>query len=139
MLKDLEKMMMSKKDKSQMSEQEMQAKMEVLQELLHMAQEAMGSKVKNGMDEMKKVSVMAPDQASLEKGLEMAKEVSASPELAKIEEDAEEEKESPEEKKAEELDPKLEASESEDEEDDDSLFGKRPKKNTTSSMMYDED
>jgi hypothetical protein len=138
MMKDLEKMLMSKKDKGEMSEQEMQAKMEVLQELLQMAQEAMGSKVKGGLDEMQKVSVMAPDKESLTKGLDLAKEVAAeAPELTEEEpkEESEEKSEDPmaalAEAKAEEA--------SEEDSDDDSLFGKRPKKNTTSSLMYDEE
>lgn len=58
-----------------MSEQEKRAKMEVLKELFDMAHEAMGHSVKSGMDEMHKVSVMAPDKESLAEGLEMAEDV----------------------------------------------------------------
>ena len=81
-MKDLEKMLMSKKDKSKMSEQEVQAKMDVLMELMEMAKEALGSKVKSGMDEMQKVSVSAPDKEGLEEGLEKAQElVEKSPDM----------------------------------------------------------
>lgn len=81
-MKDLEKMLMSKKDKSKMSDQEVQAKMDVLMELMEMAKDALGSKVKSGMDEMQKVSVSAPDKESLEEGLEKAQElVEKSPDM----------------------------------------------------------
>jgi len=132
MVKDLEKMLMSKKDKGAMSEKSMQAKMEVLQELLQMAQEAMGSKVKGGMDEMQKVSVMAPDQEGLKKGLEIAEEI------AENSEEMPEEASEPKMEEASEEKPMISASEESDE-DDDSLFGKKiTKKRTTSNMMYDE-
>jgi pyruvate-formate lyase len=57
---------------------DMQAKQDVLKEMMQMAMEAMRGKNKHGMDEMmnmKKVSVMAPDDESLEAGLDKAKEV----------------------------------------------------------------
>jgi hypothetical protein len=86
MMKDMMKMMDAKKSGGEMSEQEIQAKMDVVQELLQMAQEAMGSRVKSDMDEMQKVSVAAPDKESLLAGLEMASEV------AEGDEEGEEEK-----------------------------------------------
>lgn len=74
-MKDLEKMLSSKKEKSKMSDTEVQAKLDVLQELMDMCHSELGGRVKNGMDEMKKVSVMAPDSDSLEEGLDKAKEL----------------------------------------------------------------
>ena len=77
--KKLEAMMMAKKPKEKMSEQEIQAKMDVLLEMLQMISEEMGGRVKNGMmdheNEMKKVSVVAPSNEGLEEGLEEAQEV----------------------------------------------------------------
>lgn len=60
---------------------DVQAKKDVLQEMMQMAMEAMRGKNKHGMDEMmnmKKVSVMAKDKQGLEEGLDKAKEVIAS-------------------------------------------------------------
>lgn len=141
MMKDLEKMMMMGKKNSEgkLSPEEMQAKMDVLKELLGMAQEAMGSKVKGGMDEMQKVSVMAPDQKSLTHGLDMAKEIAQDPKMTELmDEDKEESLESPEEKKAEELDPTMEDKEESLEPmmDDESIFGKRSSKKKS---MYDDE
>lgn len=115
-MKKIEEMLMKPKVNSEkMSEQEIQAKMDVLLEMMQMIQEEMGSRVKNGMmdheNEMKKVSVMAPDNESLEEGLEVAQEVLP---------------ESPEEK-----DPMGEVpsmSEMEVEEEDENPFGKKSKK-----------
>lgn len=75
--KELEALLMKKKDKegSDMSDQKVQAKLDVLHELIQAAQHEMGSRFKNGMSEMQKVSVMAPDKASLEHGLDKAKEI----------------------------------------------------------------
>jgi hypothetical protein len=76
MMDALKEMMAKKKSpEGKMSEDEMKAKMDVIQELLEMAQNAMGSHVKGGMDEMKKVSVMAPDTESLAEGLDLAEDV----------------------------------------------------------------
>jgi hypothetical protein len=75
MMDELKKMMAGKKSDGKMSEDEKQAKMDVIKELLDMAQHAMGHGVKGGMDEMHKVSVMAPDEEGLEEGLGMAKKV----------------------------------------------------------------
>ncbi len=88
-MKDMEKMLMAKDNKQdgKMSPEDMQAKMDVLHELLQMAHEAMGGKVKHGMDEMQKVSVMAPDKQSLEKGLDKAKEIAASGHMGMLEPD----------------------------------------------------
>lgn len=132
MLKDLSKLM-SKKSEGKLSEQEMEAKMDVLRELLQMAQSAMGDKVKGGMDEMQKVSVMAPDSESLEAGLEMAKEVaSEAPEMEEKVEDI-----SPSESPKEEA---QEESSEEESDSDDSLFGKRKgPRNKISNMMMDDE
>lgn len=89
-MKDLEKMLMKKQDSGEMSPEAKQAKMEVLQELMDMCKQAMGHNVKSGMDEMKKVSVMAPDKESLVEGLEKAEEVIESPMMEKMEDMSEE-------------------------------------------------
>lgn len=108
MMKDMMKLM-DKKGGQEMSEQEVQAKMDVVQELLQMAQEAMGSRVKHDMDEMQKVSVAAPDKESLLEGLEMAQDVAEeSPEM----EESSEEK-SPESEEVVEAAPAVEAEEEE--------------------------
>lgn len=54
------------------------AKLEVLEELRDMAMSMMGDKVKSKLsplEEMKKVTVAAPDQEGLEEGLEAAQEL----------------------------------------------------------------
>ena len=56
-MKDLEKALMSdkeKKPKSEMSKQDVQAKMDVLMEMLEMLHSDMGGSVKSGMDELSK-------------------------------------------------------------------------------------
>lgn len=54
------------------------AKMQVLHELRNMAMDMMGDKVKGRLPhEMHGVEVMAPDQAGLQKGLDLAKEVAS--------------------------------------------------------------
>lgn len=66
------------KGQPKMSEQEVQAKMEVVKELLEMAQSAMADGVKGDMDSMmapKSVEVSAPDKESLSEGLDMAKDL----------------------------------------------------------------
>lgn len=101
--------LMDKKGGQEMSEQEVRAKMDVVQELLQMAQEAMGSRVKHGMDEMQKVSVAAPDKESLLEGLEMAQDVAE--ESPEMEESSEEQ--SPESEKVMDEAPAVEAEEEE--------------------------
>lgn len=97
MMDELKKMMAKKKDDGAMSEQEQQAKMDVIMELLEMAQGEMGSRVKSGMDDMKKVTVAAPDSESLTDGLEAAQDMlGTDDEAAESDEDpAEEKAESP--------------------------------------------
>lgn len=145
----MEKMLMAKSGKQdgKMSSEDIQAKMEVLHELLKMAHDAMGQHVKGGMDAMQKVSVMAPDHKSLEAGLDKAKELMGK---GMEPDDAMgnhmEEEESPDEEKAEMLEgsgnpdeesdkegsPQEEASESPKEEmkekEEQSLFSKKPSK-----------
>lgn len=76
MMDEMMKQLMAKKGASgKMSPEDMQAKMDVIKELLEMAQSAMAGKVKGGMDEMQKVSIMAPDQESLTEGLDAAKDI----------------------------------------------------------------
>lgn len=130
-MKDLEKLLMKKKDNGKLSEDEAQAKMDVLMELLEMAQGAMGSKVKNGMDGLKKVSVMAPDKEGLEEGLEKAQDLMEKPEIEEMV-DSEEKSESPEMEAKEEALSKMLA----DDEDEDSIFNMKAKKKP---MLDDEE
>lgn len=123
MLKDLEKMLMKKDKTDKLSDKAKQAKMEVLKELFDMTQSLMGSKVKDGMDEMRKVTVMAPDKESLKEGLEKAQEMAENPELDKMmdkmeqSEESEEKKDSPEEEMIEEISEKMASKDDEDEEE----------------------
>lgn len=125
MMDELMKMMAKKKSKGgEMSEDAVKAKMDVIAELLEMAQSAMGSKVKGGLDEMKKVSVMAPDEESLAEGLEVAQELTSSDEEAS--EEPSEETEVAEEK----------APESESSDEDSSIFGKRKPKDAPKKKLF---
>ncbi len=78
-MRDLSKLLGGEADvPSKLSPQEIQAKMDVIKELMQEMVEAMGGDVKSGMDEMgalKKVTVAAPDAESLEEGLDVAKEI----------------------------------------------------------------
>lgn len=124
------------KGKPKLSKEETQAKLEVVQELLEMAQDAMAQHNKMGMDElmapkkeaMVKVSAENPDD--LKKGLDMAKEVvdqkemhSEDSDLEKLEEamgkdlDADKEEGESEEHKAKVLGEE-EATEEEDEDEE---------------------
>lgn len=63
-----------------MSKMDIDAKKDVLKELMQMAMEELRGKNKHGMDEvmkMKKVSVMAPSKEGIEQGLDKAKDVVA--------------------------------------------------------------
>lgn len=75
----LEKMLMSG-EKPQVvpsGEAGLKAKIEALKEMLMSLEAEIGGGIKNEMDGMKKVSVMAPDEESLEEGLEMASKLAA--------------------------------------------------------------
>lgn len=72
MMDELKKMMAKKGQPEKMDDSAIQAKLDVIKELLEMAHSAMGNKMKGDMDEMHKVSVMAPDQEGLEEGLDVA-------------------------------------------------------------------
>lgn len=116
-------MLMQKKDKSNMSKEEIQAKMDVLQELMDMCKDKMGQSVKSGMDEMNKVTVAAPDKESLAMGLDKAKDIAEDPKmLAMMEEGSPKEEAS--ETPAEESDESSPMSYMDDE-DEDSMFAKR--------------
>ena len=123
-MKDLEKLLMKKKETGKMSEEEAQAKMDVLSELLEMAQSAMGSKVKNGMDSLKKVSVISDDKEGLEKGLEKAQELVEKPEMEEMLESEEHEKSESPEMEAKEQSLKSMIA---DDEDEDSIFNLKAK------------
>lgn len=87
---------LSAKGKVNVTEDEAKAKLDVIKELLEMAQSAMADGVKSDMDslispkEAAAVKVTAPDEESLAEGLDVAKDM-ISPEG----EDSEEESESP--------------------------------------------
>ena len=124
MMDDLLKKLAAK-GKSKMSPEETQAKLEVVQELLEMAQEAMADSTKSGLDAMmapkQSVEVMAEDQEGLSEGLDVAKDMVESEDV-----DAMEDK--PEMK----LDPEMEEAEEEsDEEDEDD----KPKKSAFPSLL----
>jgi len=127
-MKDLEKLLMKgkKSGEEKLSPDDIQAKMDVLMELLEMAKGAMGEKVKGDMEGMKKVTVAAPDKQGLEAGLEKAQEL-----LPKMEHMEEEQEETPEEESKET--PEMEAKEEqemakpEDEEEEDMFAKKRAK------------
>lgn len=74
MMKDLMKMVDSNQD-DDMQPEDRSAKTEMLMELIKMASKAAGEDIKKGMDGMKEVSVMAPDQEGLKEGLELAEDV----------------------------------------------------------------
>lgn len=75
MMDELMKTLGKKGGNSEMSAEEKKAKMEVIMELLQMAQDAMGDNVKHGLDGMQKVEVMAPDKEKLSEGLDMASDL----------------------------------------------------------------
>jgi hypothetical protein len=123
-MKDLEKLLMGKKDSSKMSDNAAQAKMDVLQELMDMCREQMGNKVKDGMHEMQKVTVAAPDKEALALGLDKAKQLTQHMPEEMEEDPAEEAKETPEEEAKEPMDIDDLMS---DEADEDSMFAKKKK------------
>lgn len=87
MMDEMMKQLMAKKGAQKMSTEDQQAKLDVIKELLEMATQAMGGKIKGGMDEMQKVSVMAPDKKSLLEGLGMAQDIAGGdPETEELEE-----------------------------------------------------
>ena len=79
------------------------AKLCVLKELRKMASDMMGEDLKG----MKKVTVAAPDKASLKAGLEKAEEMMESEESPEMDEMEESEEESSEEMSADEIDAKI--------------------------------
>lgn len=110
-MKDKLSALMAEKKKGELSPEEVQAKQEVLMELLEWAQDAMGGRVKSGMDELMapaKVEVMADSPEGLEEGLDKAKDV-----IEEMPEDMMEGDESEEDSDEDEDD-----EDSEDEEDD---------------------
>ncbi len=89
-MKDIKDMLMPKKEDSKMSERDIKIKSDILKEIMQFAQDKMGERVKSDMDEMQKVSVVAPDAEGLHEGLEKALEI-----LPESEEDESSEKEEP--------------------------------------------
>lgn len=142
-MKDMKKMMamMDEKRPSKMSANDIQAKKDILKELLGMADEAMKGKLGEGMKGMK-VSVMAKDEEGLKEGLEKAEDLVESRQEMKMEPENElAEDDMMEEAKEDMLDPDAEMSpESElgaeeadkkmlpEEEEEESFFGKKKKK-----------
>jgi hypothetical protein len=100
MMKDLMEMLAKKKADGKLSDTDKQAKMEVLEELLSAAKEAMGGKVKMGLEELMaeakpaQVTVAAEDPEQLKEGLEMAEEMLP---------EGEEKEEKPEEEESEDM------------------------------------
>lgn len=123
MMDELKKMMAKKKDDGAMSEQEQQAKMDVIMELMEMAHGEMGSRVKSGMDDMKKVTVAAPDSESLSDGLEKAQDM-----LGKDDEESESDEDPAEEKAESPAEEAMESVQDEPEEDDMNPFMNKRKK-----------
>lgn len=101
--------------KKEMSKMDIQAKMDVLKELHDLCKAKLGEKVKGGLDSMKSVTVSAPDEESLEQGLELAQELA--PEM-----------ETESEEKPEMETPEMEASEDEEDSDGGSFFNQIRKK-----------
>lgn len=124
MMDELLKKLAAKGKPAKMSDEETKAKLEVVQELLQMAQEAMADHTKSGLDSLmapkQSVEVMAEDQEGLAEGLDVAKDMVES-------EDLEDMEDKPEMK----LDPEMEDAdeETEDEEDD------KPKKSAFPSLL----
>ncbi len=85
-----DKMMNKENEPAMSSDSHDQAKLEVLEELREMAMKLMGDKMGSKLapkEEMQEVTVAAPDEQSLQAGLEMASEVV--PEMADEEDDME--------------------------------------------------
>lgn len=142
-MKDMKKVMkmMDEKKSSKMSANDIQAKKDILKELLGMADEAMKGKLGEGMKGMK-VSVMAKDEEGLEEGLEKAEALVKERQDMKMQPENElAEDDSSEESKEDMLDPDAEMSEESEldsevaskemmptEEEEESFFGKKKKK-----------
>jgi hypothetical protein len=134
-MKEMMEEMMSSGKPKQMDEKAIQAKKEMLMELLGLADSEIKGRSKSGLDEARamKVSVMAKDKEGLKEGLEKAEEVLESQMPEEMEEGSEEESEEMEEKKemplmadssmVEEEKPESE----EDEEEEESFFAKKRK------------
>lgn len=135
---------LGKKAGEGMSPEAKRAKMEVIMELMEMAKEMMGENVKTGMDEMKKVSIAAPDQESLEEGLDLAHKLVSDDMEGEATEEVMEDKEKPTldeivEEVSESSEPMVAAEEmkasDEDEDEDESPFGK-PKQVKQKRKMF---
>ena len=91
---------------------EMMAKRKAAEELRDLARKLMGDRVMSDMDEMQKVTVAAPDQESLEKGLSLAEDVvSDMPELPEMDKEG----------TLDDIDDLLEDEEDDEDEDEDEL------------------
>lgn len=91
----MKKMMKKGKEGPDMSEMERKAKMDVIMELLEMAQEGMGEGVVSGLESLKpkqSVTVAAPDEESLKTGLEVAEDM-VDEKVAMSEDESEDEEE----------------------------------------------
>jgi hypothetical protein len=98
-----------------MSERDIKVKSDILKEIMQFAQDKMGESVKSGMDEMQKVSIMAPDSEGLHEGLEKALEILPESEESESSEESDEDK-------TEELSPVESDSSKSEEEDKDSYY-----------------
>lgn len=122
-MKNIMKLLEEKKDEKEMSEKDIQAKKEVLKELINMAIGAAGKKFGSDMEEMQKVTVASPNKEGLVEGLEKAKELTKEmPEM--VEEEVSEDEEELE-------DDEMSEEEMVNEEDEDEEENKKKRK-----MMY---
>ena len=130
-MKDLMKMIMKNKGGAEeMSPEKIQAKMDVIQELLDMAGESQG---KGLAGKLQKVSVMAPDKESLLEGMDKAQDiVEEAPESEMMEEEPSSLADALIEKKAE-----MHAPES-DEDEEAMSFEDRRKRKMMAKMMKEE-
>lgn len=129
MKKMLEEMMAESKPK-EMSEKDIQAKKEMLMELLGLADGELKSRSKKGLDDHKamKVAVMAKDKEGLKEGLEKAEEVLEQMPEEGMEEESEESEELPEMKAdSSMMEEKEEMPEMEEDDEEESFFSKKRK------------
>jgi hypothetical protein len=132
MKKGMKEMMEEMNPSKKMGKEDMSAKVDVLKELLQMAESELKGRSKMGLDGARamKVSVMAKDKESLKEGLEKAEDVLESEMPEEMSDESEDEmEEMSEESEMEEMPKKLMADSSmvEEEEEEPSFFKKKKK------------
>jgi hypothetical protein len=132
MKKGMREMMEEMNPSKKMGKEDMSAKMDVLKELLQMAESELKGRSKMGLDGAKamKVSVMAKDKESLKEGLEKAEDVLESEMMPEeMSEESEDEMSDESEDEMEEMPKKMMADSSMvDEEEEEPSFFKKKKK-----------